>query len=81
MKYKKLRKRKYTINEFYFSKWSHDMAYILGFIMADGCIQHPDYKLTKCGKQVDISKIGQLLYNGNFCLRRKYNIFLESGLI
>lgn len=27
----------------YFKTWSHDMAYILGFIMADGSIRHKDY--------------------------------------
>jgi len=30
--------RKSIINDFYFHKWSHNMAYILGFILADGCI-------------------------------------------
>ena len=29
-------KRKYTINHDYFNKWSHDMAYILGFWFTDG---------------------------------------------
>lgn len=30
--------RKYKINEDYFKKWSSNMAYILGFWFADGCI-------------------------------------------
>lgn len=30
--------RKYPINEKFFSKWSNDNAYIIGFITADGCI-------------------------------------------
>lgn len=29
-------KRKYKVNESFFKKWSHDMAYILGFWFADG---------------------------------------------
>lgn len=29
------------VNENYFKKWSHEMAYILGFILADGCIVKP----------------------------------------
>lgn len=29
------------VNENYFKKWSHKMAYILGFILADGCIIKP----------------------------------------
>ncbi|WP_130859943.1 LAGLIDADG family homing endonuclease [Gracilibacillus phocaeensis] len=31
-------KRKYTLNEDYFKTWSNNMAYILGFIIADGTI-------------------------------------------
>ncbi|WP_066193472.1 LAGLIDADG family homing endonuclease [Gracilibacillus timonensis] len=31
-------KRKYTLNENYFKTWSNNMAYILGFIIADGTI-------------------------------------------
>lgn len=30
--------RKWNINQDYFKTWSHDMAYILGFWFADGCI-------------------------------------------
>jgi hypothetical protein len=30
--------RKYYVNHDYFKKWSHNMAYILGFWFADGCI-------------------------------------------
>ncbi|GAB6252411.1 hypothetical protein BCSAG_37290 [Bacillus cereus] len=32
-------KRKYDIKENYFKTWSNNMAYILGFIAADGVIQ------------------------------------------
>ncbi|EEM83624.1 hypothetical protein bthur0011_23650 [Bacillus thuringiensis serovar huazhongensis BGSC 4BD1] len=32
-------KRKYDIKEDYFKTWSNNMAYILGFIAADGVIQ------------------------------------------
>lgn len=31
-------KRKYSLNEHYFKKWSNNMAYILGFFIADGTI-------------------------------------------
>lgn len=30
--------RKWHINQDYFKKWSHNMAYVLGFWFADGCI-------------------------------------------
>jgi hypothetical protein len=32
--------RKYSVNENFFKKWSSDMAYILGFWFADGCIRN-----------------------------------------
>lgn len=31
-------KRKYTVNENFFKEWTNEMAYILGFFCADGCI-------------------------------------------
>lgn len=33
-----------NINENYFKKWSHNMAYVLGFILSDGCIVQGTYK-------------------------------------
>ena len=33
-----------SLNEFYFKKWSPNMAYLLGFILADGCIIEGTYK-------------------------------------
>ncbi len=33
-----------NVNENYFEKWSSDMAYILGFTLADGCIIEGTYK-------------------------------------
>lgn len=31
--------RKYNVNDSFFKTWSHDMAYILGFWWADGCMR------------------------------------------
>jgi len=30
--------RKYHLNESFFSEWTNDMAYVMGFIAADGCV-------------------------------------------
>src|SRR5579872_2803011 len=48
----KLNKRvnKYSINSLFFRTWSHEMAYVLGFITADGNVQQ-----TKKGYHVDIA--------------------------
>lgn len=32
-------RRIYHVNETYFDTWSQDMAYVLGFTMADGCVR------------------------------------------
>lgn len=37
---------KYKYNQDFFKTWSHDMAYILGFIMADGCVANKPAKLS-----------------------------------
>lgn len=39
--------RKYTLNEDFFSSWSPDMAYVLGFWFADGYMRHDkSYRIT-----------------------------------
>lgn len=40
---RKRRRPRLTVNEDYFKKWSSNMAYILGFILADGCIIEGTY--------------------------------------
>lgn len=39
--------KKYHVNGGFFKTWSHDMAYILGFWFADGCIRY-----KKCGSKI-----------------------------
>lgn len=41
---RKIDKPKLAINEDYFKSWSSNMAYILGLILADGCITEGTYK-------------------------------------
>lgn len=41
---RKRNKPKLIVNEHYFKKWSSNMSYILGFILADGCIIQGTYK-------------------------------------
>lgn len=40
--------RKHSLNEDYFKRWTPEMAYILGFIAADGCI-NTKQNITKSG--------------------------------
>lgn len=51
---------KYKINTEYFFKWSYSMAYILGYIIADGCIDADRALRFNCGpKDIDILKFIQ----------------------
>ena len=46
-------KRKYSVNENYFDKIdSQNKAYILGFIMADGCVSQTDYTQTDINRLI-----------------------------
>lgn len=47
--------KNYTVNDNYFKMWSHDMAYILGFIVADGCLRNDGYYVKVEVKPDDIS--------------------------
>ncbi|MDM5239403.1 LAGLIDADG family homing endonuclease [Bacillus cereus] len=47
-------KRKYDIKEDYFKTWSNNMAYILGFIAADGVIQKENQCVSISQKESDI---------------------------
>jgi len=52
MGYKKMsyKRDKYSINEDFFEIWTHDMAYILGFWWADGCIYESLFSITQSNK-------------------------------
>lgn len=49
-------KRKYDITEDYFKTWSNNMAYILGFIAADGVIQKESYILEDIKKELNTNQ-------------------------
>lgn len=60
-------KRKYDITEDYFKVWSNNMAYILGFIAADGVIQKENQCVSVSQKEryilEDIKKELKTNYN------------------
>ena len=39
--------RVYGVNDDFFKEWSHDMAYILGFWFADGCIYKREFHISQ----------------------------------
>ncbi|HSI67640.1 MAG TPA: LAGLIDADG family homing endonuclease, partial [Planococcus sp. (in: firmicutes)] len=44
-------KRKFEVNENFFKIWSNNMAYILGFFMADGCIVNDQQTISFAQKE------------------------------
>lgn len=46
--------KKYTLNEKFFSDWSPEMAYVLGFIYADGNMSRDSYKIRIASKDIQI---------------------------
>lgn len=48
------RKRIYSLNESFFDNWSHDMAYILGFITADGNVSRSTMRIQLKNTDVEI---------------------------
>ena len=55
------KRKKYSINEDFFETWSHDMAYVLGFWWADGCIHKGLFSISQSLKDryilEDIAKV------------------------
>jgi len=46
-------KRKHSVNDNFFKKWSHNMAYILGFWWTDGWIER-DKRFGICQNTKDV---------------------------
>ena len=55
-------KRKYVVNDDYFSNQNNKMAYLLGFLMADGNVSSTDNKIQICLSEEDADYL-TLFYN------------------
>ncbi|MCA1319389.1 LAGLIDADG family homing endonuclease [Bacillus tianshenii] len=70
-------KRKYHLNEDYFKTWSDNMAYILGFILADGNINGNTQSVTISQKHKEILEdIKQELQSDQPIMETKRGLFL-----
>lgn len=65
---------KYQVNEKFFDKWSHEMAYILGFIYADGTI----YRSARGNYIVITSTDKQIIYQIKKQLKSDHTIKKEE---
>lgn len=48
--------RKYKVNDEYFNNWSYEMAYILGFIIADGSVNSYTLSIELQARDIEILK-------------------------
>lgn len=60
--------RKYSVNDDFFASWSHDMAYILGFWWADGCIFKKEFHIGQNKKDEYLLKKMAVVMNSSYPL-------------
>lgn len=83
--------RKYTLNENFFSAWSPDMAYVLGFWFADGYMRHDkSYRITFSSndqehlediKRVVQTNISLVQYSRKGKLEQNFTLILRSKIL
>ncbi len=66
-------KRKYNLNEDYFKRWSNNMAYILGFFIADGVITKDNQTVSISQKESAILEDIKMKLNSNQPLYKNKN--------
>ena len=49
--------RKYKVNEHFFKQWSHKMAWVLGFFVADGCINKSFHSISFSQKDTTVLEV------------------------
>ncbi|MBM6619562.1 LAGLIDADG family homing endonuclease [Bacillus suaedaesalsae] len=62
------RPRKHKVNEDFFKKWSHEMAWVLGLIVTDGCISRNVHSITLTQKDERILKLVAEYMQADFVL-------------
>ena len=49
--------RKHKVNEHFFKQWSHEMAWVLGFFVADGCINKSFHSISFSQKDTAVLEV------------------------
>lgn len=63
----------FTVNEDFFKRWNDDVAYILGYIAADGCIRTSQYELKLKSIDYDLLQYIKETLNTNYEIKREKN--------
>lgn len=61
----------YTINEAFFRNWTPEMAYVLGFIITDGCVHHNTLAISQ--KEPYILERIRAVLESDFPIRHRIN--------
>src|SRR5690625_1406077 len=73
--------RKHKINENYFKEWSHEMAWVLGLFVTDGCINKANSSVTLTQKNQTILRRAAQYMNADYILSKKYKTRTTATLI
>lgn len=71
---------KYKVNEDFFKTWSHEMSYIFGYFMADGCMGSIN-TISFTSKDIDILEKVKKAMGSNYPIRKSHknkNVFVFS---
>ncbi|WP_078427889.1 LAGLIDADG family homing endonuclease [Alkalihalobacterium alkalinitrilicum] len=49
--------RKHKVNEDFFTVWTHEMAWVLGLFITDGCVHHQLHSITFTQKDENILRL------------------------
>jgi len=60
--------RKHKVNEDFFKTWSHEMAWVLGLFLTDGCINKDHHTITLTQKNMTILKLVAKIMNADYVL-------------
>jgi hypothetical protein len=60
--------RKHKVNEDFFKTWSHEMAWVLGLLVTDGCIHKNLHSITITQKNEEILRIVSKYMNADYVL-------------
>jgi hypothetical protein len=63
----------HTCNSNFFKVWSNEMAYVLGFIWGDGCLEKSNPVVVVSQKEVEILEKIKTLLNSNAIIRTRAN--------
>lgn len=62
--------RKHQLNESFFKEWSNEMAWVLGLIVTDGCLNKDQYTITIAQKSTEILRKIANVMNSDFIINK-----------